>query len=305
MNHAPLDCLIIGAGPAGLTAALYLGRYRRRVAVVDAGHSRAALIPATHNYPGFPQGVGGAELLARLHRQILPYDVPVRGGNVNELTRDALFTARFGDERVSATTVLLATGTEDRQSELATPDTLRAGTLAGCIRWCPICDGYEGRDQQLGLLATSPSALDHALFLRTYTSRLTLMLPAGETPLAQADLARLQAAGIRMPIAAPMRIELTVADRVAVHFADGTQAPFDALYPMLGSTAQSSLATGLGARCDAKGELLVDEHQRTSVPGLYAAGDIVKALNQMTVGMAHAAVAATAIHHSLPTLWPA
>src|SRR3546814_17778221 len=69
-----------------------------------------------------------------------------------------------------------------------------------------------------------------------------------------------------------------------------------ALYPMLGCTAQSKLATRLGARCDDKGELLVDDHQRTTVPGLYAAGDLVKALNQMSVGMAHAAIAATTTH---------
>jgi len=299
MKPAPLDCLIIGAGPAGLTAALYLGRYRRRVAVIDAGHSRAALIPTTHNYPGFPQGVSGVDLLVRLHQQTLLYDVSVRRGNVDDLTKDALFTARIGSECVSATTVLLATGVVDRHPEFATQDELRAGTLTGCIRWCPICDGYEGLDQQLGLLATAKSALEHALFLRTYTSRLTVMLPAGEAPLPQADMARLKAAGIRILDMPPTRIELTAVGGVAVHFADGTQTQFDALYPMLGSVAQSSFATRLGARCDVNGELVVNAHQRTSVPGLYAAGDIVKALNQMTVGMAHAAIAATAVHNHL------
>lgn len=74
---------------------------------------------------------------------------------------------------------------------------------------------------------------------------------------------------------------------------------FDVLYPMLGTVAQSSLATALGAQCDAQGELIVDEDQATTVPGLYAAGDLVKALNQMAVGMAHAALAATAIHNTL------
>ena len=90
-----------------------------------------------------------------------------------------------------------------------------------------------------------------------------------------------------------------VENRIAVDFLDGSQSVFDTLYPMLGITAQSGFATALGAECDENRELIVDAHQQTSVPGLYAAGDMVKALNQMAVGMAHAATAATAIHNAL------
>lgn len=82
-----LDALIVGAGPAGLTAAIYLARYRRRIALVDSGESRAALIPVTHNYPGFPNGISGAELLARLTEQALQYGVEVQGGTVGTLSR--------------------------------------------------------------------------------------------------------------------------------------------------------------------------------------------------------------------------
>src|SRR3546814_1439186 len=88
MGGTQLDCLIIGAGPAGLTAALYLARYRRRIAVVDAGNSRAALIPATHNYPGFPDGIPGRDLLVRLQAQAAQYDVQVRPDTVDELRQD-------------------------------------------------------------------------------------------------------------------------------------------------------------------------------------------------------------------------
>jgi thioredoxin reductase (NADPH) len=82
-----LDCLIIGGGPAGLTAATYLARYRRSVAVYDAGHSRAALIPQSHNYPGFPSGVSGKELLQRLTRQAEFYNVPLKHAIISTLER--------------------------------------------------------------------------------------------------------------------------------------------------------------------------------------------------------------------------
>src|SRR3546814_3575876 len=117
MGGTQLDCLIIGAGPAGLTAALYLARYRRRLAVVDAGNSRAALIPATHNYPGFPDGIPGRDLLVRLQAQAAHYAVQVRPDTVDELRQDqdGGFTAVIGPEGVRATRGLQATGVVDRQ----------------------------------------------------------------------------------------------------------------------------------------------------------------------------------------------
>lgn len=293
------DCLIIGAGPAGLTAALYLARYRRRIEVADAGHSRAALIPTTHNYPGFPDGISGTDLLERLRAQAFRYGVQMRPGTVDELHQEDGFTAILGQDRIRASTVLLATGVVDRQPDIASLPDMRLATLAGRVRWCPICDGYEVLDREVGLIAPADSGVTHALFLRTYARRLTLIMHPGEATLDATDRTRLQTIGVRIVETPITHVRLADIDQVAVGFDDGLELRFDALYPMLGSIAQSNLATRLGARCDEKGELIVDEEQRTSVPGLYAAGDLVKALNQMSVGMAHAATAATAIHNVL------
>lgn len=131
MNSQPLDCLVIGAGPAGLIAALYLARFRRHVALVDAGHSRAELIPTTHNCPGFPQGISGRELLQRLKEQTFQYNVPIHRGRVTELTRDGLFTARIDNEHHRARTVLLTTGVVDRSPDLATQEQMRQWTIDG------------------------------------------------------------------------------------------------------------------------------------------------------------------------------
>lgn len=291
-----VDSLIVGAGPAGLTAAIYLARFRRRIVVIDSGHSRAALIPVTHNYPGFPDGISGAEFLERLLKQALHYGVHVQRGTVNALSRQHEgFVADVNGRRIAARTVILATGVADKCPDMAD---IRAATLGGCIRWCPICDGYEVTDQYVAVLSTAEEGPAHALFLRTFTPNLTLFVQPGNGALAPAHHLSLEQAGIRVFEERIAKICVAEARRVAVHLIGGEEFLFDALYPMLGSDARDELGTRLGARCS-DGELLVDIHQQTSVSGLYAAGDVVKALNQMSVGTAHAAIAATAIHNVL------
>src|SRR5215210_2199336 len=110
-----LDCLVVGGGPSGLIAAIYLGRFRRDVRVIDAGGSRASLIPTSHNYPGFPDGISGRELLVRLREQARRYGAQLTAGNVEHLEQgaDCAFRARAGTEVVEARTVILATGAMD------------------------------------------------------------------------------------------------------------------------------------------------------------------------------------------------
>ena len=120
MSENLLDCLIVGAGPAGLTAATYLARFRRHILVVDAGASRARWIPASHNCPGFPFGVAGNELLARFRLQAQSYGVASTAACVTQLSRHADgFTASDGERHWHARSVILATGVVDRMPELA------------------------------------------------------------------------------------------------------------------------------------------------------------------------------------------
>ncbi|WP_313918181.1 NAD(P)/FAD-dependent oxidoreductase [Tahibacter sp.] len=293
------DCLIVGGGPAGLTAALYLARFGRSCTVIDANASRAAQIPVSHNLPGFPEGIGGEALLLRLRRQVANVSVPIEHSTVDALRSDAgSFVATLGEEHRHARTVLLATGVVDQLPPGAPPAQWHAMTLDGLVRWCPICDAYEVRDRRVGLIAPATTALGHAGFLRTYTRDLTLILTPDGGELSDQDRGRLRTLDVLI-IDQPITFVRDTPCAVLVQFADGSVADFDTVYPLVGCAARSHLATALGAQCDEQGELFVDAHQGTSVPGLYAAGDLVKALNQMTVGMAHAAVAATAIHRRL------
>jgi thioredoxin reductase (NADPH) len=286
------DCLVIGGGPAGLIAAIYLARYRRAALVVDDGRSRAALIPESHNYPGF-KGIGGTELLGRLRDQLARY-----GGTVQQATVEQLrasedgFTAQAGRHTVRARKVLMATGLVDEKPELAN---LEEGVRAGWVRYCPICDGYEARDQRIGVIGELDAAGAKALFLRTYSRDITLFA----TGLRDAnDPSELAKAGVKV---AEAPVELARADHgVLLICADGTRHELDVLYPALGCTIRSGLARSLGAKVADVGTLKVDDHQQTTVNGLYAAGDVVADLHQLSVAMGHAALAATAIHRSLP-----
>src|SRR3954451_13937140 len=131
-----LDALIVGGGPAGLTCAIYLARYRRKVVVVDGRESRAALIPETHNYPGFADGIAGPQLLDRLRSQAKLYGVSIIHDQVAALRPDGPeFIATWAQAEVRATRIVLATGFIDRNVSM--PD-VKSAVDCGLVRYCPI-----------------------------------------------------------------------------------------------------------------------------------------------------------------------
>ncbi len=290
-----LDCLIIGAGPAGLTAATYLARYRRRIAVVDAGHSRARWIPTSHNCPGFPFGIGGDELLARLRDQAAQYGVEIQNAHVDTLTHsEAGFHAKAESASWRAHRVILATGIRDHMPEL---DDIEGAIESGAVRLCAVCDAFEACDERIGVLGETDTAIEHAAFLRTFSARVDVIPTDSDTASPQCA-ALVEQLGIRVhPAFERIAHE---AGRCVVYGADGARTVFDTVYPVLGCEPGSKLARQLGAALDEAGEIKADAHQMTSVDGLYAIGDIVSALNQIAVGVGHAAIAATAVHRSLP-----
>ncbi|HEY7899804.1 MAG TPA: NAD(P)/FAD-dependent oxidoreductase, partial [Caulobacteraceae bacterium] len=150
-----LDCLIIGGGPAGLTAAIYVARFRLSVRVIDAGHSRAALIPCTRNQAGFPDGVSGRELIGLMQRQALKFGARVEPGEVRAMSsRSDALLAETSAGPVAARTVLLATGVTNRGPDMLAE--VRAAALAaGRLRYCPVCDGFEVIDQDVAVVGTS------------------------------------------------------------------------------------------------------------------------------------------------------
>ena len=296
LEREDIDSLVIGGGPAGLTAAIYLARYRRRVVVVDGRESRAALIPETHNYPGFADGIGGLKLLDVLTRQAKTYGVTIVHDRVVDLDQaNGGFVAAWSQGEIRTERAILATGLVDRSLSISG---LKQAVDHGSIRYCPICDGFEATDLRIGVLGSVKQACSKALFLRTYSKDVTL-LGLDDTLASDEHCRDLSQADVRLPKTPVAAFERQDDQMIAV-MKDGSRESFDVIYPVLGCDVRSDLGRKLGACHNSVGCLEVDAHQQTTVTGLYAIGDVVSDLHQIAVGTGHAAIAATHIHNSLP-----
>ena len=308
-EDAPLDCLVVGGGPAGLTAALYLARFERRFVVVDAGDSRANWIPTSHNIPVFADGISGKEILARQLEHVARFGGQVVHATVTALSKaEGGFVAQIGQSEewgpareVRARRVLLATGAEDVEPALPElPDAVRSGL----VRYCPICDGYEAKGKRIAVIGYGDKGLGEAVFVaRTYSRDVTLLTLGQGMDLDADERARIEEHGNKVVHEPVMKLDVEGDHITVLRTGSGAEHCFEVLYSAPGLKLRSDLALALGAEHDGTGALIVDEHNRTTVPGLYAAGGVVRGLDQVVVAMGHGAIAATAIHNrcELPT----
>ena len=222
MDEPILDCLIVGGGPAGLTAAIYLARFHLDILVVDGGKSRAAGSPAPATTPDFPTGSAGNELLQRMRDQACKYGAKIETEFVTKLDRDAEPAcsprpgARAARRRAR---VLLATGVTNRRPPM--DEELHDDALArGLIRYCPICDGYEVTDKKIGVIGSDSHGVAEALFLRSYTADVTLIAPDKAMRLKPEDQQKLKEAGIDC-VDGPTQAVAIASDYIVVDTAEG------------------------------------------------------------------------------------
>ncbi len=303
MSDFDYDCLIVGGGPAGLTAAIYLARFHLSIRVIDAGASRAGWIPCSHNHAGYPDGISGKELLRLMTEQAQKYGAKIECARVTRLEQvEGGFEAEWGSGTERARTVLLATGVTNRRPQMD-EDVHDEALARGLIRYCPVCDGYEVTDKKIGVIGDDSRGVAEAVFLRSFTPDVTLVAPdTAHRKLDAQDWDQLERFGIAVlggPVSG-VRLERKC---IFLTTGDGEHS-FDSVYPALGSDVHSGLAGMIGVDLAEEGCIRVDDHQRTSLPGVYAAGDVVKGLDQISSAMGGGGVAATTIRNDLAKLSP-
>lgn len=293
------DIIIVGAGPAGLTAALYAARFRRSTLVIHDGTPRAATIPRSHNVPGFDDGIGGPDLLARMTRHAATCGAQFVEARVTAAAHPGeLFRLTDAGGVVRASRALiLATGVAMNAVPLP-EDVHQAAIDAGVLRYCPICDGFEHRGERIAVLGCDVSGAAEALFLTGYSRRVTLV-PRRDVELDTGERRELAATGVHVLTEPVTRFEPT--ESAMLLHCESREQPlaFDVLYPALGLHPRNALAQQLGLAVGEAGTVCATAPFATPVPGLYCAGDLVEGLDQISVAMGHGAVAATKAHNWL------
>jgi thioredoxin reductase len=290
------DVIVVGGGPAGLSAALLLGRSRFRVLVVDAGRPRNRMVRAMHGFLG-RDGAAPGELLRAGRREVARYGVAMLHGEVTAAKRRpggyAVRLARSGRSShpwLHCRRLLLATGVED-----PLPPVPGLAELYGkSVFHCPFCDGWEVRDRPLAVYGRGGGAARFAIKLTRWSADVTL-LTDGPSRLNAAERAALGAAGVVVRTARVAALEAARGRLVRVRFVNGSALPRYALF--FGSRPRQTckLAAELGVRFNSKGTVLTSRKQDTGVPGLYVVGDASRDVQLAVVAAAEGAKAAVAI----------
>jgi thioredoxin reductase len=308
MGEQIYDCIVIGAGPAGLSAALFLARYRRRVLTFHHNSPRNLYSHGVHGFLGH-HGILPSELLARGRDEVTKHGGLIVEGCVTGVERIAEehFRVSTGEKEAGAESVrnsfdarriLLATGLHDQ-----TPDCPGFPDFYGVtVHHCPDCDGYEVSGKRVAILSHGHEAIGFTLNLLTWTDKLTLLTNGEEGDISDEHRAKLAHLNISMTNRRIVRLEGDTETKLIerVRFEDGEALECDALFFNLGTRMSGDLHEKLGCRLDEEcGLVAVDEEQQTSVRGVYAAGDITPHSQLAVVAAAEGAMAAIQIHKSL------
>ena len=291
------DIAVVGGGPAGLSAALWLARYLHKVVVVDSGDPRNWETRGINGYLGH-QGIRSPDLRAIGRSECAEYGVEFVGGIVDEAINETgeLFAICLRDgSTIEAPRILLAIGLKDVWPNIPGLDQCYGET----VHVCPDCDGYETRDKKTVVVGTGRKAVGMALALTTWTRQIVICTNGEPPDMEQEVLDQLKALNIPV-LDGPIRCVVSKDREISgVELEDGMSLDCERLYFAIGQYPSDDLGAQLGCKRDLLGRLVIDEHNHTSVKNVYAAGDIAHAPQLAIVAASSGAVAAMAIHASL------
>jgi thioredoxin reductase (NADPH) len=289
----PREVIIVGGGIAGLSAAIYLGRAQRDVLVIDSGHSMAKWEPVVQNYLGFPNGVGGEELLKNGCTQARHYGALFARDEIKTVSaRKSFFVLKGKRKTYRAKRLLLATGIFHLPPEI--PGVKQC--LGHSMFFCKDCDGYRVRGKRIAIIGTNNETVEYALGMLDY-SACVVVATNGARPIWDKQHAR-WLAEYEIPVARQRIRDVDHRKRkiYALEFAGDAAIRIDYIFTTRGDIFHNQLAKKLGAKLDPDGQIKVDQCMRTSVPRLYAAGCVTPANCQMIIAAGQGAAAAQAIN---------
>ncbi|PZS25706.1 MAG: NAD(P)/FAD-dependent oxidoreductase [Pseudonocardiales bacterium] len=293
-----VDAIVVGGGPAGLSAALYLARYNREVLVFDVGHGRSTHHQRNHNYLGFPDGVPTTELRQLALQQLARYP-NVRVLHHTIVRAEALpggFAVHAQVHEWEGRTLVLATGVLDHFPHFPGWEPY----VGRSMFWCITCDGYENRGRDILVVGHTDAAAGEAMQLHSLTDRIRLLTNSKEDELSPRFRRRLDGAGI--PVIHDRIDSAEGGDGMlrAIITRGGQRLELESLFSIQGATPETVLARQLGVPLAETGYIVVDTEQKTSVPGVYAAGDVTSLhSHQVTAAVHEGAQAASAANYYL------
>ena len=292
------DALVLGGGPAGLAAALWLARHRRRVTVVDGGEPRNGSTSATHGYLGHDP-IAPEELLTRARAEVLAYAttsfLPCRATGARPDGEGGFHVDTDEGGRLSARRLVLATGVVDERPPVAGIEE----HYGESVFHCPTCDGYEARDRDVVVLGWGAHVAGTALELLDWARQVTVV--TGGRAFEGDERHRQALARHHVPVEELEAAELTGSrgELQGVRLSDGTEVPCDLVFFSVAHHPRTELARELGCHLTEEGCVEVDDQCRTSVPGVFAAGDVTPGLQVVQVAAAKGAIAGVACALSL------
>ncbi|MFA9288971.1 MAG: NAD(P)/FAD-dependent oxidoreductase [Weeksellaceae bacterium] len=293
------DTIIIGAGPAGLSAAIYLARYRRTVLVIDDHDGRSTYPQHNDNYLGFPEGIDARELRVLGKKQAKRFDAEFITDTIESISKkDQLFQIQGKSEAYTAKTIIFATGVTD-----ILPSFQNAESYFGhSMFWCIICDGYKAIDKKIVIVGNNDEAVQTCLQFMNYTKKIEFVTNcvAEQCGISPEKLKLLEKYAIPCHMATIIGVEGTDNQLTKMYLNNKKELTLDLLFNEQGSHPNSTLAIALGVEIDSEGFIKTYEDQRTSMAGVYAAGDVTKIYShQITAAVHEGAMAAQAANYDL------
>jgi thioredoxin reductase len=291
------DVAIVGGGPAGLSAAIWLGRYLRRVVVIDAGDPRNWETRGIHGYLGL-EGITPGELRGRGRDDARKFGATLLDATASHIDRldDDLFRVTLeSGATLTAMRILLAIGVRDVWPDVPGLDRCYGATA----HVCPDCDGYEARGRKTVVIASGRKAAGLALALATWTREIVICSNGADAGMSAEILAKLDALNIPIIEAPIERVISSGGEARSLELQDGMCLDCDQIFFAIGQEPSDDLGAQLGCERDEIGRVVTDLHSHTSVRNVYAAGDIIHGPQMAIAAAGVGAVAAVAIHHSL------